>query len=227
MIGAFENGWSTWARTVARGAFPSQTTKALAPRKPDAKIPTEMEERLRQALRRTSSAPLPPSAEHAAVALVLSGDDLDLLLIRRADHPGDPWSGQMALPGGRSEEPDRDLLATAQRETFEEVGIQLSTSDHWGQLPAIQTRGGEVGRRFWVTPHVFHLPGERPMSKPNYEVAEVYWLALSSFSEPSRQTEVIRKLGGKTRTFPAWWVREQKVWGLTHSIVTQLLNLVR
>ena len=55
----------------------------------------------------------------AAVALLLTPDPDRLLLIRRAEREGDPWSGHLALPGGRRDESDTDLLATALRETFE------------------------------------------------------------------------------------------------------------
>ncbi|MBA3258253.1 MAG: NUDIX domain-containing protein, partial [Gemmatimonadales bacterium] len=61
----------------------------------------------------------------AAVALVLVPDPDSVLLIRRAERTGDPWSGHMALPGGRRDSEDSDLIATAIRETAEEVGLQL------------------------------------------------------------------------------------------------------
>src|SRR5206468_4815145 len=66
-----------------------------------------------------------PSHSEAAVALVLAGrgDDLSLCAIRRAEHPLDPWSGHMALPGGRSSPEDPSRRAVAERETFEEVGL--------------------------------------------------------------------------------------------------------
>jgi ADP-ribose pyrophosphatase YjhB (NUDIX family) len=63
----------------------------------------------------------------AAVALVIApdGDDLAALLIERAQHPLDPWSGHMAFPGGRHDAADPSLERTAIRETLEEVGIDL------------------------------------------------------------------------------------------------------
>ncbi|HET9512400.1 MAG TPA: NUDIX domain-containing protein, partial [Gemmatimonadales bacterium] len=64
----------------------------------------------------------------AAVSLICVRDPDALLLIRRADRDGDPWSGQLGLPGGRKSPADADLLSTAIRETFEEVGIDLPPS---------------------------------------------------------------------------------------------------
>ena len=66
-----------------------------------------------------------PELLWAAVAIVLAPDPDAVLLIRRAERAGDPWSGHMALPGGRYEPKDPDLLGTALRETVEEVGVAL------------------------------------------------------------------------------------------------------
>src|SRR5262245_34151321 len=66
--------------------------------------------------------------ERAAVAAILlpRDDTFEILLIRRAERPTDLWSGHMAFPGGRRSPEDRDLLATAVRETEEEVGLDLA-----------------------------------------------------------------------------------------------------
>jgi 8-oxo-dGTP pyrophosphatase MutT (NUDIX family) len=71
-------------------------------------------------------------ARRAAIALVLLEQEsaLEVLLIERAQRDGDPWSGHMALPGGHVEPSDSDLGATAERETFEEVGLDLQ---RWGE----------------------------------------------------------------------------------------------
>ncbi|HEV8382740.1 MAG TPA: CoA pyrophosphatase, partial [Gemmatimonadales bacterium] len=72
----------------------------------------------------------------AAVAVILheSDDGLEALFIHRAVRVGDTWSGQIAFPGGRREPSDHDLLATAIRETLEEVGVDLSRAERLGVL---------------------------------------------------------------------------------------------
>ena len=60
-----------------------------------------------------------------ALVLAGSGDELSLCFIRRAEHPLDPWSGHMALPGGRWDPTDPHPRAAAERETLEEVGIAV------------------------------------------------------------------------------------------------------
>ena len=69
--------------------------------------------------------------KRAAVALILQlhAGELCVLMIRRAEHEGDPWSGHMAFPGGRLEAQDRNGLAAARRETEEEIGLHLGTGE--------------------------------------------------------------------------------------------------
>src|SRR5689334_10241192 len=90
----------------------------------------EISQRMRQ--RAPQVVGLEPGSR-AAVAMVLAPeeDDLRVLMIKRAEHPHDPWSGHMALPGGRHDLGDGDLAETAIRETAEEVGIDLAAH---GQL---------------------------------------------------------------------------------------------
>src|SRR6478752_6570976 len=92
--------------------------------------------RLREQLARRPPTPDDGDASliWAAVAAVLVPSPDAVLLIRRAERAGDPWSGHMALPGGRREPEDADLVETARRETFEEVGLQLARSDLLGGL---------------------------------------------------------------------------------------------
>ena len=84
-------------------------------------------ERMAAALEGLHPVRLEPRDRHAAVALMLRerSGRLELLVIQRAEKAGDPWSGHMALPGGRREPGDRDAYDTARRETLEEVGIDL------------------------------------------------------------------------------------------------------
>lgn len=184
-----------------------------------------MESSLRRAILEARQTEFASDDAHAAVAIVLWGPELELLVIRRADRPEDPWSGHMALPGGRREAFDADLAATALRETEEEVGIQLSEGELWGSLEPLQARGSLERTRMWVTPFVFRLGGERPKVRPDSsEVAEVLWIPLSTLL--ARETQTMRMLERPQGTlrFPAWQVGSQMIWGLTHSILSQLLK---
>lgn len=164
------------------------------------------------------------TAEHtrgAAVAIVCAGDPVHLLLIRRAEHPSDPWSGQMALPGGRIDPLDLDTETTARRETHEETGVLLTPTSHRTALSPVPARS-RLGRAgFDVQPHVFWLP-ERPLVTPNHEVAETLWAPLPElFSESYRGEH--RYIGppgsGMDVRFPAFQVNGRVVWGLTYQIL--------
>ena len=105
-------------------------------------------EQIREALSRHQPTLVAREPDHAeaAVALVLAGtgNDLSLCAIRRAEHPLDPWSGHMALPGGRASAEDSGPRAVAERETLEEVGLALG-ENHWiGPLSHVLVRLGVV-----------------------------------------------------------------------------------
>ena len=158
----------------------------------------------------------------AAVAVVLVPSPDAVLLIRRADRPGDPWSGHMALPGGRREQSDPDLIATAVRETFEEVGLTLATDDLLGCLDDVVPRT-PVLPPIAVRPYVFALP-DRPILHPNAEVAACRWAELDHLLLPGTYQTVQFDIRGEVRDFPAYRLEEAVVWGMTERILTSLFE---
>ena len=157
--------------------------------------------------------------------MVLVPDPDSLLLIRRADRADDPWSGQMGLPGGRRHTNDPDLLATARRETLEEVGLGLPESTVLGRLddvaPLTPTTNTVV-----VRPYVFALDARRTLAQ-NAEVARALWVELDELRLPHLYRPVTLELRGQFRTFPAYHLESGVVWGLTERILTPLLELTR
>lgn len=163
---------------------------------------------------------------HAAVAVILRGtEDPEVLLIKRAEREGDPWSGQMALPGGRRDGTDPSLLGTAIRETEEEtavplakVGVALGRMEGMDpstrRLPAIT-----------IFPFVFQVPEDTKAVPDSQEVDETLWVPLSTFTGPDNAGFVDIHVGdGATRPFPCWRVEGRVVWGLTHRILTRFLG---
>ena len=171
-----------------------------------------------------------PAADQAAVALVFAGGDGDLRLcfIRRASHPRDPWSGQMALPGGRAAAADASLRAAAVRETREEVGLTLAGARYLGALPPIpMVRAGRpLGGS--VAPFAFSLDGAPPaLTADPAEVAAAYWIAVRHLRDPGQRTELKLTRSGVTRRLPAVRFGRHLIWGMTYRIVTSLLDGVR
>lgn len=184
---------------------------------------------VRDALQSLTDAPIPvadPERRQAAVSLVLrSGPDPELLLIRRAEARGDPWSGQMALPGGRHDPDDPSLLHTAVRETLEETGVLLETAGHHlGRL----SRLDPATRRLpavSVTPFVFGVGSQTSAHVASREVAEVFWVPLATLRSPDSAGTHRHRHGDLIRLFPSFNVMGQVVWGLTYRVLEEFLEL--
>jgi len=165
-----------------------------------------------------------PGLIEAAVTLVLAPDEngeLELLFIKRAEEEGDPWSGQMALPGGRREDGDDDLLATAIRETHEETSIALPREAVLGELDDLApvTR---VLPPIVVRPFVFGLE-RRPEVRPSREVALHLWTSLNGL--PSTAGDAAVSVRGVEGDVPAYLIGPHVVWGMTHRILSGFFDL--
>jgi 8-oxo-dGTP pyrophosphatase MutT (NUDIX family) len=165
-----------------------------------------------------------PALRWAAVVIVLVPDPDALLLIRRAERPGDPWSGHMALPGGRRSPGDPDLLATAIRETEEEVGVRLEPGTLIGALDDVAPRT-PVLPPIAVRPFVFTL-AERPPLALNREVASAAWVELDTLLHPDTYRTVTLQLHGADREVQGYQVAESLVWGMTERILHSLFDLI-
>ena len=175
---------------------------------------------VRRALGTFPEAPSEPDGKAAAVALLLApgGAGLETLFIRRAVRAGDPWSGQVALPGGRREAVDRDLTATVVRETREEVDVDLRHAERIAALTDLNPRT-PVLPPIVVRPFVFALPG-RPHPRPSSEVQSAFWSPLSDLLAPGVRREINLPIIGATRTGPAYVLGADTIWGMTERILT-------
>jgi 8-oxo-dGTP pyrophosphatase MutT (NUDIX family) len=159
------------------------------------------------------------------VALVLVPSPDACLLIRRADRPGDPWSGHMALPGGRREPGDADLIQTAIREVQEEVGIALERSQIVGRLADVIPRT-PVLPPVAVRPFAFAIPSRVPVSL-SHEVSAATWVPIDQLLHPDTYSPVQLVIRGETREFPAYHLEDSFVWGMTERILTEALDEFR
>lgn len=166
--------------------------------------------------------PFQPERRRAAVALVLAGPPagLSLCFIRRAEREGDPWSGHMAFPGGRAHPEDPTPRAVAERETEEEVGLQLAPEHFLGALSELPVRigGQETGIR--LSPFVYYLGTEAPSLHLNYEVAAAYWVPLAHLWEPAHGTHLDVERHGRQMVYPAVCYADTVIWGLTLRVLT-------
>jgi len=184
-------------------------------------------ERARRALARYAAQEISaPEARPAAVALILveQSGGLEALFIKRAARAGDPWSGQVAFPGGRHDPEDGDLLATAIRETREETGVELSDAERLGVLDDLYPRTPTLPP-VRVRPFVFALPSRRPLLA-TVEVERAFWVPLARIVEPSVRRDVKLLVGGVERVFPAYDLGEDVIWGMTERILTPFMELL-
>lgn len=162
-------------------------------------------------------------ARHAAVATILrdtGAGGTEVLLIKRAQRPGDLWSGHMAFPGGHWEAGDTDLAATAVRETLEEVGLDLARHGRLlGPLDQLGVHPTGARHGLLVAPYVFALAGEWPPLRPNHEVAAVLWGSLPDMFDGRAATRRDLPVQGALRNFPGYGVHGEIVWGLTYRML--------
>lgn len=169
-------------------------------------------------------------SQKAAVAVVLrEGEDQwpELLFIKRAHHPADPWSGHMAFPGGRIDLADATIRSAAERETLEEVGLSLEEAERLGRLDDLEgLKGGGRPAGIVISAFVYHHRSPGPL-RANYEVEEAFWVSLSVLSDPARRVEYRHPLLGE-ETYPGILVGDPDrhvIWGLTYRFVEMFLSL--
>ena len=173
---------------------------------------------------------------NAAVALVLRGPpgvgdppvrDCEVLVIRRSDSPRDPWSGQMALPGGSMDAADDGLLATAVRETREETGLCLdSHGDFLGRVETTRPIGVRLPA-ITIWPFVFRSAPDAAARVASPEVASVHWLRVADLADVANRGSYRWTGGGLVRSFPSIELEGRVIWGLTYRILTGFLEAVR
>lgn len=164
----------------------------------------------------------PPSDDQrrAAVAVVLhDAPSPRVLLMKRAERDGDPWSGHISLPGGRYQDSDGDLRVTAIRETHEELGIDLGGAQLLGRLESLHPRSsGPTGIE--VTPFVFATPvALEPVCGP--EALAAFWLPLELAA--SGALDGTYMYSGSVMKFPSWTYEGHVIWGLTRRILDLVL----
>jgi len=171
-------------------------------------------------------APETSNRMEAAVSMVVrTGARLEFLLIKRASSERDPWSGQMALPGGRWEPADGSLLHTAVRETLEETGVDLSTAGlSLGRLEDVKPASPRLPK-MRIAPFVFAVPHDTPAEVASAELQSVHWVPVDALRTPETNQSVDIDFGDVSRSFPSYALVGEHVWGLTHRILTDFLSV--
>lgn len=164
----------------------------------------------------------------AAILVVLRARDdgePELLMIKRAEVEGDPWSGHIACPGGRMEPGDRNLEATAVRETLEETGIDVARHGRLlGQLDDLSPRSPLLAPII-IRPFVAIVRSDVEIV-PSVEVASAFWVPLSALVERAAWGVGQVYARGGQRSVSTFQHGEHVVWGLTERVLRQFLTYI-
>jgi 8-oxo-dGTP pyrophosphatase MutT (NUDIX family) len=146
-----------------------------------------------------------------------------MLFIERARRLGDPWSGHMAFPGGRVDPVDRDEREAAERETHEEVGLDLRDAEPFGRLDDLQA-GVPLVAPLVLSAFVYRTDRPAPLV-PNHEVRAALWVPMQSLVDPARH--VSHRRG--PLSYPGVLVGvpdRHVVWGLTYQLLEGLFDRI-
>lgn len=164
----------------------------------------------------------------ASVALILRQSEdggKELLFIQRATREGDPWSGDMAFPGGRLQPEDPSARAAAERETLEETGIDLNRHGRYqARLSDLITRHHSRWHPMVVTPYVFEWRGPKAVS-PNHEVERAVWVPLNDLAARENQGQLPWRTRLGTLKLPCCRYQGACIWGLSYSMLQELLAM--
>ncbi|MBK8598871.1 MAG: CoA pyrophosphatase [Holophagales bacterium] len=170
-----------------------------------------------------------PDTRKAAVAVILrdGAGGIELLFIRRAEHPRDPWSGQMGLPGGRVDPGDASPLAAALRETWEEIALDLQTLGRpLGRLSEVRTHLPLGSVPHSVVPFAFAVEGD-PRLTLNEEVQEALWVPLSFLLDRGNRSAFTWVRKGLPLPMPCYTFEGRVIWGLTLKIVDEVMEVAK
>jgi len=182
---------------------------------------------IEQALRFYRPQPVPAgNRTPAGVAMLLRGGSAgpEMLLVERACHPGDPWSGDLGFPGGKLAAGEVDLRQAALRETREELDLDLTRAHYFGRLADLPGAHLPVLVRCFV----FQVPRDIEL-RPNYELQAAYWVPLATLYDPARQVMAPVRFRQSDLLRPAIRLPlpgRNILWGITYRLVMALADQV-
>lgn len=187
-------------------------------------------EKAHQQVRPTLATGQPIRIKHAnppkssAVMLVFYEDGgVRFPLIQRTDYKG-VHGGQISLPGGKFEEGDQNLLATAQRETREEIGVPVQEGQVLGKLSNYYV----IPSNHLVTPYVAFIENKPTFQKEEREVSEIITPQLSTLLDINslKKTKLVAATGYELIA-PYFDLEEKIVWGATAAILNELVHRLK
>lgn len=168
--------------------------------------------------------PASPTGVPAAVLVPLFARDgaLHLLYTTRSANLAH-YAGQVSFPGGRhTPDADESLLATALRETGEEIGVAPHDVDVLGALEPIPT----FSSNFLITPFVASIPHPYEFRTNPHEVSDVFSIPLAALADPATIVEETWTVDGRTVSIASYRHDGRTIWGATQRITATLIDLL-
>jgi 8-oxo-dGTP pyrophosphatase MutT (NUDIX family) len=150
----------------------------------------------------------------------------ELLVIERATHERDPWSGHLAFPGGRAEVGDADGRHTAIRETREELGLDLQLHGRFlGAWDSVRSAGPGLPN-LQIEPYAFAVERVPPLRPDPREVQRVFWVPVGPLLRGECDTSVEIRRRNQRFSMPGYEVEDRVLWGLSYRMLRSFFNLV-
>lgn len=168
-------------------------------------------------------------SQRAAVCMVVDerpGLGPAVLMIKRAERTGDPWSGQMAFPGGKHDTDDEHITATALREFEEELGTTAASLQRFGRLSDILARPYRPMQKPMVVSPLLFSSSAEITPEPNEEVADVLWVPLSLFADVQARQEMQWQRNGVPLRLPCYFYEGKRIWGMSLMMLDELMRLI-
>ncbi|NPA35272.1 MAG: CoA pyrophosphatase [Chlorobi bacterium] len=168
--------------------------------------------------------PDPEKAKKSSVFILLYKENGKWIIpmIKRPEYKG-IHGGQISLPGGKFDESDTDLLQTAYRETYEEIGIEKDNIIFAGTLSALFIPNSN----FIVIPQVGVL-NKYPQFRPDErEVEKIVKFPLNILFDKSRVKTFTKVVRGTSVIAPYYDFNGNQIWGATAMILNEFAEIIR
>ncbi len=158
----------------------------------------------------------------AAVLILITDNENDYSIVfteRSKKLPS--HAGEVAFPGGKKEDEDKNLIETVLRETYEEIGIGSNLIKILGRMDPQESRFG-----ISVTPYVGYATGNLKFKKDPKEVETIFSVSLNYLRKNPQISNKITNASGETFETPVINYENHKIWGLTLGFTLQFLELI-
>jgi 8-oxo-dGTP pyrophosphatase MutT (NUDIX family) len=158
----------------------------------------------------------------AVLVPIFRGDDGDLrvLIVRRTE--GGPHGGQIAFPGGKPIDEDGSLLATALRETSEEIGVNPKMIEILEELPVVET----LSTGFRIYPFLARVDPSQSWQREEREIAEILDVSVRELLRPENHDSELRDFPDRPEPLRISFYRvgQHQLWGATYRILRPLIS---